>query len=147
VISAGLFDLPVHPLLHHYPVTIVGNDEPMQVKLETVLHSSTVDLRYQAAGCGERGPIKAYLVPDFDQLVRRFPRIPPAPAADVNPELMLQRSQPAFQRADNARRDAGGMPVHAHHGAKRLEPEWVGEAAQQFVATVMMNDRFADHRP
>jgi hypothetical protein len=51
----------------------VGDDESVQVKLETVLHSGTVDLRYQAAGCGELVPIKTYLVPDFDQLVRRIP--------------------------------------------------------------------------
>jgi hypothetical protein len=39
------------------------------------------------------------------------------------------------------------MPVHAHDGTERLKPERVGETPQQFVATVMMNDRFADHRP
>jgi hypothetical protein len=38
------------------------------------------------------------------------------------------------------------MPVHAHHGAERLEPERMGEPAQQFVTTVMMNDRFTDNR-
>jgi hypothetical protein len=64
----------------------------------------------------------------------------------VNAELLLKRSQPALQGADHTRRDTGGMPVHAHHGAERLEPERVGETPQQFVATVMMNDRFADNR-
>jgi hypothetical protein len=39
------------------------------------------------------------------------------------------------------------MPIHAHHGAERLEPERVCEAPQQFVATVMMDNRFADNRP
>jgi hypothetical protein len=38
------------------------------------------------------------------------------------------------------------MPVHAHHGAERLEPERVSEAAQQFVATVMMNDSLTNYR-
>jgi hypothetical protein len=28
----------------------------------------------------------------------------------------------------------------------KLQPERVGETPQQFVATVMMNDRFADNR-
>ena len=52
---------------------IIGNDEPMQVKLETVLHSRTVDLGYQAAGCGERGAVKAYPLTDIDQLMRGLP--------------------------------------------------------------------------
>ena len=89
VIAAGLPELAVHPLLDNHPMAVVGDDEPMQVKLETVLHSRTVDLRYQAAGCGERGAVKAYPVPDIDQLVRRLPRIFPAPAADMDPELLL----------------------------------------------------------
>jgi hypothetical protein len=37
------------------------------------------------------------------------------------------------------------MPIHAHHGAKRLEPKRMREATQQFVATVVMHDRFTDN--
>ena len=73
VIAAGLLELTVHPLLYNHPVAVVGYDEPVQIELETVLHSGTVDLRYQPAGCRERGPIKPYPVPDIDQLVRRLP--------------------------------------------------------------------------
>ena len=36
------------------------------------------------------------------------------------------------------------MPVHSHHGAKRLKPEWVREPAQELVASIMMYDRFGD---
>jgi hypothetical protein len=38
------------------------------------------------------------------------------------------------------------MPVHTHNGAERLEPERMGETPQQFVATIMMDNRFADNR-
>jgi hypothetical protein len=38
------------------------------------------------------------------------------------------------------------MPVHAHDGAERLEPERIGQAAQELVAPIMMDDRLADHR-
>src|ERR1700758_2235816 len=38
-------------------------------------------------------------------------------------------------------------PIHAHHGAERLEPERVSETAQQFVTAIMIDNRFADHRP
>jgi len=73
VIAAGLLELAVHPLLYNDPVAVVGDDEPVQIELEAVLHSGTIDLGYQAAGGGERGPIKAYPVPDIDQLLRRLP--------------------------------------------------------------------------
>src|SRR5215469_3199893 len=36
------------------------------------------------------------------------------------------------------------MPVHAHHGTERLEPEWMRQAAQQFIAPVMVDDRLAN---
>jgi hypothetical protein len=71
------------------PMTVVGDDEPVQIQLEPVLHSGTVDLGYQPTGRGERSSIKAYAVPDIDQLMRRLPRIPPASATDMNPELPL----------------------------------------------------------
>jgi len=38
------------------------------------------------------------------------------------------------------------MPIHPHDGAERLEPERVGDAPQQLVAPVVMNDRLANHR-
>ena len=73
VISTRLPEVAVHSLLNDSPMTVVGDDEAMQIKLEPVLHSGTVDLGYQPAGFGERGPIKAYPVPYSDQLVRRLP--------------------------------------------------------------------------
>jgi hypothetical protein len=36
------------------------------------------------------------------------------------------------------------MPIHAHHGAERLKPEWVRQPAQKFVAPVFVNDSFRD---
>src|SRR5689334_10729437 len=38
------------------------------------------------------------------------------------------------------------MPIHAHHGTERLEPEGMGEAPQQLVAAIMMDDGLADQR-
>jgi hypothetical protein len=54
----------------------------------------------------------------------------PAAAAHVNAEFARQRLETAFQRTDNTRRDPGGMPVHAHNGAERLEPKRMRQAAQ-----------------
>ena len=69
-----------------------------------------------------------------------------AAATDMDPKLIRERSQAPLQGADHARCDARGMPIHAHHRAKGLEPERVGKAAQQLVAAIMMDDRFAHHR-
>ena len=62
----------------------------------------------------------------------------------MNAKLVLQRRQAALQGADDARGDAGRVPVHAHHGAERLEPERMRQPAQEFVAAVVMHDRLAD---
>jgi hypothetical protein len=52
-----------------------------------------------------------------------------------------------FRRCSPARRtQPRGMPVHSHHRPKGLEPKRVRKAAQQLVAPIVMDDRFADHR-
>src|SRR5437764_4352698 len=38
------------------------------------------------------------------------------------------------------------MPIHSHHRAERLEPEWMGKTAQELVAPVVVDDGFADER-
>jgi hypothetical protein len=95
VVAAGLLELTIHALLHNDPVAVVGDDEAVQIQLEPVLHSGTVDLRHQAAGCGERCSIKAYAAPDLDQLVRRLP---------VNTcPVRRKRGRQALSRAGSAR--------------------------------------------
>src|SRR6202035_3784146 len=81
---------------------------------------------------------------DGDELLRRLARMRAAPAAHVQPELALERREPALQRADDAGGDAGRVPVHAHHAAERLEPERMRQPPQQLVAPVVMHDRLAD---
>ena len=126
-------------------LAVVGDDEAVQVEVEAVLHGGAVDLGDQPAGLRERRAVEADALADRDQLLRRLPRMLAAAAADMDAELAAQRRQPALQRADHAGGDAGGMPVHAHHGAEGLEPEGMREPAQQLVAPVVMDDRLADH--
>ena len=88
-----------------------------------------------------------FITPAFDaltqqaQFVRRPSRVLASSAADVDAKFIRERLQPALQGADNAGRDAGRVPVHAHDRTERLEPERMREALQKFVPTVMMNDR------
>src|SRR6516164_3326118 len=72
-------------------------------------------------------------------------RVSAAAAAYMNTEFARERLETALERADDTRRDARGMPVHAHDGAERLKPERVRQPAQQFVTSVMVDDRLADH--
>ncbi len=118
----------------------------MQIELEPVLHGGAVDLGDQPAGLGQRGAVEADPFADGDQLVRRLPGVPAAPAANMDAELARERCKAALQGADNARGDARRVPVHAHHGAEGLEPEGMREAAQELVAAVMMDDRLGHHR-
>src|SRR6185369_7745166 len=71
-------------------------------------------------------------------------RMAAAAAADEDPELILYRSKTALERTHHARRDAGGVPVHSHHRAERLEPERMREAAEKLVAAVMMDNRLGN---
>ena len=146
MIAACLPALPVHSLLHHDPVALIGYDEAVQVQVEPILHRGTIDLGDQPAGSGQSGAVKADPLANCDQLLRGLPGVLAAASANVDPQLVRERGQAALQRADHARRNARRMPIHAHHGTERLEPEGMGEAPQQLVAAIMMDDGLADQR-
>src|SRR3954469_21659515 len=71
----------------------------------------------------------------------------PAAAADVEAELTGARVEPALQRPHYRRRDAGGMPVHAHDAAVGLEPERVAQPREEGGPAVVDDDAFGDRRP
>ena len=146
VIAAGLAALAVHPLLHDHPFAVVGDEEPVQIEVETVLHGGAVDLGDQPAGAGQRVAVEADPIADRHELVRSLSRVRAAAAADVQPELARQRLEAPLQRADDARGDARGVPVHSHDRPEGLEPERICEAAQKLVAAVMPDDGLAHHR-
>jgi len=146
VVAAGLATRAVHALLHHHPLPIVADDEAMQVQVETVLHGGAVDLGDQAAGTCQGGAVEAGARGDAEQFVRGGARMPATPTADMHAEFAGQRRQATLERTDHAGGDARGVPVHAHHRAKGLEPERMRQPPQQFVAPVVVDDGLADHR-
>jgi hypothetical protein len=77
-------------------MTVIGDKEPVQVKVESVLHRGAVDLGDEAAGLGERRAIDAGALADVEQFARRAPRMRPAPAADMDAELAGARRQTAL---------------------------------------------------
>ena len=130
VVAARLPALAVHALLHDDPFAVIGDDEAVQIEVEAILHGGAVDLGDQSACLGERGPVEPDASPIATNSLGRLPRMSAAPAADMDAELARQRTEAALQRADDARGDAGRMPVHSHHGAERLEPEGMRQPAQ-----------------
>src|SRR4051812_21090075 len=67
--------------------------------------------------------------------------------ADVDAKFGTERRQTAFQRPNDAGGDTRGVPIHAHDGSKRLEPERVGEAPEKLVPAIVMDNPLAHHRP
>jgi hypothetical protein len=145
MIAPRLFAIAVHALLHHRPAAIVADNEAMQIKVEAVLNGGAVDFCDQAARLRERLAVEADAIAQRHEFARRQARM--AAAADVQAEFAAQRAEAALERPEHARGDAGGMPIHSHQRAKRLEPERMRQAAEEFIASVMMNDRLAEQRP
>ena len=144
VISAGLPAVAVHALLDDGPLALIRHDESVQVEVEAVLHGSAVHLGDKPARLRQHRPVEPDAFPDRNELLRRLSRMFSAAAADMDPKLSRARRQAALQRADHARGDAGGMPIHSHHRPEGLKPEGMGEAAQQLVAAIVMDDRLAN---
>src|SRR5690242_3506747 len=132
MVPARLAPAAVHALLDDGPMAVVRHDEAMQVKLKAVLHCGAVDFRNEAARTGERLRVDADTVAECSEFRRGLARVPAAATAYVDTDLALERRQAALQRADDARRDARGMPVHSHNGAEGLEPERMRKAPQEF---------------
>ena len=144
VVAARLLLVAVHALLHDRPLAVVGDEEAVQIKVEAVLDGGAVDLGDEAAGARQLGAVEADAFAEQTQFVRRLARMLAAAAADVDAEFVRRGAQAALQGADDAGGDAGRMPVHAHDGAERLEPERMRQPLQEFVAAVMVDDRLGD---
>src|SRR6202035_1250466 len=69
-----------------------------------------------------------------------------AAAAHMYAEFVREGSQAALEGADDAGGDAGRMPVHAHDGPERLEPERMRQPLKEFVAAVVGDDGLSDER-
>src|SRR5829696_1476696 len=110
MIASRLPAFVIHPLLDHGPFAVIRDDEAVEIEIEPVLDRRTVDLRHEAAGIRKRRAVEADSLADSDEFMRRLPRVASPPAADMNAELLRERSQPALQGPDDAGGDAGGMP-------------------------------------
>ena len=90
VIAPGLAAIAVHALLDHDPVSVIGDDEAMEIEIKPILDRRAVDLGDQPARLGERHAVKTDPVADRDKLMRRLARVTAAPAADMDAEFSGQ---------------------------------------------------------
>jgi hypothetical protein len=67
-------------------------------------------------------------------------------AANIQPQLLRPGIQSALQRAHDGGRNAGGVPIHAHHRAQGLKPKGVAEAGQHLASAVLVQDGFNNSR-
>jgi hypothetical protein len=63
----------------------------VQIKIEAILHSGTVDLGDEPARIRECRSVKANLLPDCNQLLGGLTGIFAAAAADMNSKLVRER--------------------------------------------------------
>src|ERR1700677_4044187 len=109
----------VHALLDDGPFALVGDDEAMQIEVETVLHGGAVDLRHEPADVGERGAVDAHPLADRREFKRRLSRLFAAAAADMDSEFAREGLEAALHGGDYARGGARGGATHAPHRRNR----------------------------
>ena len=146
VVAAGESRGVVHPLLDDGPVAGGSDDEGMQVKLEAIADGVVVDFGGEATAADEFVSGNSGAVRDGAQFIRRAARLFAAAPAEINAEFVRARVESAFEGTEDGGRNAGGMPVHAHHGAERLEPEGIADTREEFRLAVMVDDGFDDGR-
>src|SRR5689334_21575392 len=71
----------------------------------------------------------------------------PALTTHIQPNLTLNRRKPTLESRYHTRRDPRRMPIHAHDSAEALKPEWMCQAPQQLIPTVVKEDCLHDDAP
>ena len=67
MVAPGLTAIAVHALLDHDPVSVIGDDEAMEIKVEPILDRRAVDLGDEPARLGERRPVETGPIADRRQ--------------------------------------------------------------------------------
>ena len=67
VIAPRLAAVAVHALLNHDPVSVIGDDESMEIKVKPVLDRRAVDLGDKPARPGKRCAVETGPIPDRDE--------------------------------------------------------------------------------
>src|SRR5215213_1914658 len=111
MIPPRLLTLTVHTLLHDSPVSVIRDDETVQIEIEAVLQGGAVHLGNQPAHVGQCGSVKPDLTADGDKFNWCLPRVPATSSANADSKVPRQRGQPALKSAHDARGDPRRVPV------------------------------------
>jgi hypothetical protein len=96
MIAPRLPVIAIHALLDDDPAAVVRDDEAVEIKVESVLHGRTVDLRDQPARPCQRCPVDADAIPDRRKLHRSGAAVLTPPATDVMPSSPDKGARPRF---------------------------------------------------
>ena len=96
VVAARLPLFAVHALLHHDPAPVVGDDEPVQVEIEAVLHRGAVDLGDQPARGRELRPVEADPLADLRSSCGVLRECAPRPPQTWRPSSPESGASPRF---------------------------------------------------
>ncbi len=86
----------VHPLLHHGPIACRGDDEGVQVDLESIGDGVIVHARREPAGADQFLTIQAVAVRHRAELIGSAPGMTPASAANIEAQLTRARIDAAL---------------------------------------------------
>ena len=100
MITPGLAVVAVHALLDHDPVSVIGDDEAMEIEIKPVLDRRAVDLGDKPARPGKCRAVETDPITNRDELMRGLARVIAPSAADMDAELSGQGCQAALQRTD-----------------------------------------------
>ncbi len=73
MVAPRLALVAIHALLHDRPFAVIGDEEAMQIEIETVLHGGTVDLGHEATGADQRLAVKSNSCSEPAEFVRCLP--------------------------------------------------------------------------
>ena len=116
----------------------------MQVKLEAIGDGIVIDTGGETAGSSKVVTVQTGAAGEVKEFVGRALRVFAASSANGDSQLGESRVKPPLQCAHHRGGDTGGMPVHAHDAAKRLEPEGIADPRQEFMGTIGLNDTLDD---
>ena len=112
----------------------------MVVKLVPILHSSAVDFGGLAARIQKWAGIDSQLIAPFTNFERSLTGRRTLTPLGVNAEFVFDTTEALLERTGHRGGHSAGMPVETEDTAECLEPERIGQAAEQLVGTAIEYD-------
>src|ERR1017187_3952114 len=119
----------------------------MEVELKTIRNRVIVHARRESTRACQRISIESGLQRKRSQFVRCANRVPSTSSAEHQAKFRETWIHAALQCTQNRRCDARRVPVHTHHSAVCLKPEWITQSREEARLPVVQNDLLGDGGP